>query len=126
MLVITILSVFASALALASVSLAKPNTVVWTDIEAGLEPSCTPVPPDTRCSPAEPDAGGEAEHRTKTYKGLLERGEFKVKVKVPVDSSSALGITDEDAEEAADIRLILGRDGLDYAVCFLHLDEIET
>lgn len=117
-LLVTALCLFLSPFALADVSLAKSNSkTINTEFEAELEPCC---------GEPEPDAKGEAKHKTQTKNGAVKKDEFEGKVKVPVDPSSALGITDEAKAEAADIRLILSNSGEDYAECLLVLVEIET
>lgn len=71
----------------------------------------------------EPELRGEARRRTQNdSKGTKD--EFKGRIDFPFPGNS-LGITTEDAAALADIRLILSRDGSDYAECFLEFDDDE-
>lgn len=114
--VATTLCLVLSIFALTGVSLAKSSPVVETEVEAELVPCC---------GDPEPDAEGEAERDTRTRNGVVQRDEFKAKVKVPVDPSSALGIIDQTTAENADIRLTLIRGDIAYAECALKFEEIE-
>ncbi|MBI2839007.1 MAG: hypothetical protein HYX75_11865 [Acidobacteria bacterium] len=71
----------------------------------------------------EPELRGDARRRTQVA-GKGSKDEFKGRIDFPFPGNS-LGITTADAAASADIRLILGRDGIDYAECFLELDEDE-
>lgn len=71
------------------------------------------------------DAEGMARHHKEIRKGVVKKDELKGMVKILVPAS-ALGITNEETAEHADIRLILSRNGADYAECLLEFDEIEA
>ena len=116
-LVLTTLWLLVCAFALTDVGHAKNSSVVKTAVEAELTPCC---------GGPEPGAEGEAARTTLKKNGVTQIDRFKGEVTVPVDPSSALGITDETAAAAADIRLIFSRGGNPYAECFLVLAEIET
>lgn len=123
-LLVTTLCVAVSVFMLDGVSHAKKGgnsgSKVKIDVRAELEPFDG--------SPEE-DAEGKARHKkeTRTRDGVTttKKDEFKATVKIPVDPASALGIVDEDAAEDADIRLILSRDGANFAECLLEFQEIE-
>ncbi len=71
----------------------------------------------------EPELRGDARRRTQNA-NKDTKDEFKGRIDFPFPGNS-LGITTEEAAASADIRLILSRDGIDYAECFLELDEDE-
>lgn len=92
------------------------SSEVKVKVGAHLWPSAT--------SP-EPDAEGEAKHEKETKRGIVKKDEFKAKVKIPIDPTSALGIVDEITAQNADVRVILSRAGADVAECRLKFDKIE-
>ncbi len=134
-LLVTTICLAVSVFLSAGVSYAKKSSSkVRIEVEAELEPCGAISPATSPCAPGgtppEPNAEGEAEHKKEGRNGIVKKDEFEAKVKVPVDPTSALGITDEAAAEEADIRMILSRDDgtglfIDFAECLLILDEIE-
>ena len=82
---------------------------VKTEVRAQLVPCC---------GNPEPQAHGKADAKTQSRDGVLQQARFQAGVEIPVPSTG-LGITDPTT---ADIRLVLSRDGRDYAQCFLALD----
>ena len=109
MAVIAALTLVGSTLAVPSQSGAG-NGGGKIDVRAKLEPCC---------NAPEPEAEGKAKRRAVTKNGSILIDQFRASVEIPIPSLG-LGITDPTT---ADIRLTLSRAGLDYAVCFLVLDE---
>ena len=128
-LLVTTICLAVSVFLSAGVSHAKKGgSKVKVEVEADLQPCgavAPPAPCDPTGAPPEPDAEGKAKHKKETRNGVIKKDEFKGTVKIPVDPASLLGITDETAAENADIRLILSRNGTDFAECLLEFDEID-
>lgn len=108
----------------------KASSTVKVKVEADLQPCGAATPPTSPCTtggtPPEPGAEGEAKHEKETQKGVVKKGEFKGKVKIPVDPGSKLGILNEATAKGADFRLILSHaNGTDFAECRLAFDKIE-
>lgn len=102
---------------------------VKVDVRAELEPCGAVAPATVPCDPAgtppEPDAKGKVRHQKEIRKGVLKKDEFKGNVKMRVHPASALGIVNEASAQNADIRLVLSRNGTDFAECLLQFDELE-
>lgn len=77
------------------------------------------------CGDPEPEAHGKAIRKIVTDEGITLRERFRAKVEVPVPSIG-LAIADEAAATSADIRVILSREGADYAECLMEFIEVET
>lgn len=115
---------------------AKKITIIEkVKVGAELEPCGAVAPATSPCdstgTPLESDAEGTAGREKQSRNGVVQKDEFKGKLKIPVDPGSLLGMIDELAAEGADIRMILSRDdgtGLftDFAECRLVFDEIEV
>lgn len=131
-LLVAALCVAVSVFMVAGISHAKGGShisKVKVHVRANLEPCGAVTPATSPCDPAstppEPNAEGKVWRHKEARKGVTKKDEFKGVVKIPVDSASALGIVDETSAENADIRVILSRNGADYAECRLELEEIE-
>lgn len=132
-LLVTTLCVAVSVFMLDGVSHAKKGgnsgSKVKIDVRAELEPCGAVAPATAPCDPAgtppESDAKGKMRHQKEIRKGVLKKDEFKGNVKMRAHPASALGIVDEASAENADIRLILSRNGSDFAECFLQFDEFD-
>ena len=126
-LVVTTLCVAVSVFMLADVSHAKVSKVK-VHVVADLEPCGAAAPTTSPCDPAgtppAPDAEGRMRRIKEIRKGVIKVDKFKGTVKIPIPAS-ALGIVDEASAENADIRLILSRNGTDFAECLLEFDEID-
>jgi hypothetical protein len=97
------------------VSYAGGGSKIKVHVRAELEPLTTPVS----------DAEGDMRHIKESRKGVIKVDQFKGTVKIPIPSP-ALGITEENAEDAV-IHLILSHVGeASFAECLLEFDEIET
>jgi len=120
-LLITTLCLTLSLCCLAAVSQADPGhkgKKSQSTLKASLTPCCEdPV--------LEPEAEGRAKRTTQFKKGNVQKDTFTAEVTVPVPSTG-LGIADQAAAEAADIRLVLSRGGTDYAECLLEIDQGEN
>ncbi len=96
-----------------SMSLAKGGSgTVTTQVRAELVPCCADPEP-------EPNAHGRADRKIQSKSGAVKSDLFRAKVEIPVPSGGP-GITDPTT---ADIRLVLSRASVDYAECFLVLDD---
>jgi len=105
----------AAVLAAPSASSAKNGLgpATKTEVKAHLAPCCG--------SP-EPDAHGDADRKTVSKPAGIHVDHFSADVEIPAPSPG-LGVTDP---ALADVRVVLSRESIDYAECFLRLDADET
>jgi hypothetical protein len=85
------------------------------DLKANLDPCC---------AAASENNDGNAEYRKQTSNGAPKQERFRTQAKVELPSA-ALGIVDAATAGAADVRVILTRNTVDYAECALDFDVID-
>jgi hypothetical protein len=86
-----------------------------TEVQAELAPCCG------NPEPSEPGATGKAKRKAVSKDGSPRTDHFSADIEIPIPSAG-LNITDPTT---ADIRLMLSREGTNYAECFLVLDADE-
>ena len=79
---------------------------------------------DACCAAASENNDGSAEYRKQTNNGATKQERFRTQAKVELPSA-ALGIVDAATAQAADVRVILTRNNVDYAECALDFDVID-
>jgi hypothetical protein len=84
------------------------------DLKANLNPCC---------AAASENNDGSAEYSKQTSNGATKQERFRTQAKVELPSA-ALGIVDAATAQAADVRVILTRNTVDYAECTLDFDVI--